>query len=145
MEQKSAPGKRNLLIIIGLLLLIALVAGLSFLLPKADHEAPEKAEAGAYLYIVLNNRLWGIEPLNEEREVTVDQGNGVVNVIQLLPNGFYMKSSTCDNQICITEGTVTAENYQTRFLGPCVYCLPHGLQLELIVPGATRSPDAADN
>lgn len=145
MERQSMHKKRNLFIILGLVLMIGAVAALALLLPKSDHEAPENPEANAYLYIILNNRLWGIEPLNEEREVTVDQGNGVVNVIHLLPGGFYMESSTCDNQLCITEGIVTTQNYQTRFLGPCVYCLPHGLQLELIVPGATRSPDAADN
>ena len=165
MDKNSSFGKRNWLIVVGLVLLIALVAAAARLLPASEHEPPEDPETAAplssaersleqsvskptangYLYIILNNRNWGIEALNVERNVTVDQGNGVVNVIHLLPDGFYMESSTCDNQLCITEGTVTTQNYQTRFLGPCVYCLPHGLQLELVVPNATRSPDAVDN
>ena len=96
------------------------------------------------MFIILNGRIWGIEPLGEERDVTVDQGNGVTNVIHMLKDGYYMQSSTCDNQLCVTEGTVTLDNWQQRILGPCVYCLPHSLQLELVVPSATPDPNAPD-
>lgn len=108
--------------------------------PEAKYE--EMAEG--YLFIILNNRVWGIEPLGEERDVTVDQGNGVVNVIHLQKDGFYMASSTCDNQLCVGEGTVTLTNWQERILGPCVYCLPHNLMLELVVPNAEPDPNAPD-
>ncbi len=108
-------------------------------------EAPAAEQPKAYLFIILNNRVWGIEPLGEEREVTVDQGDGVVNVIHLLPDGFYMASSTCDNQLCVSEGTVTTDNYSQRILGTSVLCLPHGLDLELVIPSATPDPSALDN
>ncbi|MBR3108147.1 MAG: hypothetical protein IKH30_13370 [Clostridia bacterium] len=102
--------------------------------------------AKGYLFIILEDRIWGIEPLGEEHDVTVDQGNGVVNVIHLQKDGFYMQSSTCDNQLCVSEGTVTLTNWQERILGPCVYCLPHNLQLELVVPNPqpteASAPDA---
>ena len=107
-------------------------------------ETAAAANAEAYLFIILNNRVWGIEPLGEEREVTVDQGDGVVNVIHLLPDGFYMASSTCDNQLCVSEGTVTVDNYQRRILGTSVLCLPHHLDLELVVPSHTPDPNAPD-
>ena len=110
----------------------------------AEGQNNKGPEAEAYLYVYLNNRLYGIVPLGEEQDMTVDQGNGVVNVIHLLPNGFYMASSTCDNQLCVMEGTVTTENYQTRILGTSVLCLPHGLDLELIVPSHTPDPNAPD-
>ena len=113
-------------------------------LAPAAEENKQAALAEAYLFIIRGNRIWGIEALGEERDVTVDQGDGVVNVIHLLPDGFYMASSTCENQLCVTEGTVTVENYQRRILGPCVYCLPHSLQLELVIPGATPDPNAPD-
>ncbi len=106
--------------------------------------ATNAQEAEAYLFIILNNRVWGIEPLGEERDVTVDQGDGVVNVIHLLPDGFYMASSTCENQLCVSEGTVTVENYQRRILGASVLCLPHNLDLELVVPSHTPDPNAPD-
>ena len=107
-------------------------------------ETAQAADADAYLFIILNNRVWGIEPLGEEREITVDQGDGVVNVIHLLPDGFYMASSTCDNQLCVSEGTVTVDNYQRRILGTSVLCLPHHLDLELVVPSHTPDPNAPD-
>ena len=110
-------------------------------------EAPEAKKeelAEGYLFIILNGRVWGIEALGEERDVTVDQGDGVVNVIHLQKDGFYMQSSTCDNQLCVGEGTVTLTNWQQRILGPCVYCLPHNLQLELVVPNAEPDPNAPD-
>ena len=109
----------------------------------SNGDSTEALPAG-YLFIILNDRIWGIEPLGEERDVTVDQGNGVVNVIHLLPDGFYMASSTCDNQLCVGEGTVTLNNWQQRILGPCVYCLPHQLTLELVVPNAQPDPNAPD-
>ena len=104
---------------------------------------PDETAPG-YLFIILEGRVWGIEALGEEREVTVDQGSGVVNVIHLQKDGFFMESSTCDNQLCVGEGTVTLDNWQQRILGPCVYCLPHNLQLELVVPNAERDPNAPD-
>ena len=116
--------------------------------PAAETEAPVAAEAtpapSAYVFIIIDNRVWGIEALGEERDVTVDQGDGVVNVVHIMPDGYYMLSSTCDNQLCVSEGTVTVTNYQQRILGPCVYCLPHNLMLELVVPGATPDPGAPD-
>ena len=120
--------------------------------PSAEKSGPsaaptEKGEnelAEGYVFIILNGAIYGIEPLGEERDVTVDQGSGIVNVIHLLPNGYYMASSTCDNQLCVGEGTVTLDNRQQRILGPCVYCLPHQLQLELVVPSATPDPNAPD-
>ncbi len=113
---------------------------------KAADEGQENkgTEAEAYIYIYINGRLSGIAPLGEEQDVTVDQGNGVVNVIHLLPNGFYMASSTCDNQLCVMEGTVTVDNYHTRVLGTSILCLPHNLDLELIVPSHTPDPNAPD-
>ena len=112
---------------------------------SAGKERENKApEAEAYLYVYLNNRLYGIVPLGEEQDMTVDQGGGVVNVIHLLPDGFYMASSTCDNQLCVSEGTVTVDNYQRRILGASVLCLPHHLDLELVVPSHTPDPNAPD-
>lgn len=106
---------------------------------------PESTAAPAgYVFIIIDNRVYGIEALGEERDVTVDQGDGVVNVVHIMPDGYYMLSSTCDNQLCVSEGTVTVTNYQQRILGPCVYCLPHNLMLELVVPGATADPNAPD-
>ena len=112
---------------------------------EASDQTAAAEEPKAYLFILLNSRIWAAEPLGDEREITVDQGNGVVNVIHLLPDGFYMASSTCDNQLCVAQGAVTTENYSQRILGTSVLCLPHGLDLELVIPNATADPNALDN
>ena len=116
---------------------------------KATEKTPEKAtekatEAEAYMYIIVNGRISGIYAVGEEGDVTVDQGNGKVNVIHMTENGFYMASSTCDNQLCVHQGEVTIDNYQQRILGASVLCLPNNVDLELIVPSHTPDPNAPD-
>ena len=106
---------------------------------------PEKApEAEAYLYIIVNGRISGIYAVGEEGDVTVDQGDGKVNVIHMTEKGFYMASSTCDNQLCVHQGEVTVDNYQQRILGASVLCLPNNVDLELVVPSHTPDPNAPD-
>ena len=112
---------------------------------KAPEKAPQKAsEVEAYLYIIVNGRVSGIYAVGEEGDVTVDQGNGKVNVIHMTEKGFYMASSTCDNQLCVHQGEVTIDNYQQRILGASVLCLPNNVDLELVVPSHTPDPNAPD-
>lgn len=107
--------------------------------------APEKGpEAEAYVYIIVNGRISAIYPVGEEGDVTLDQGNGRVNVVHITENGFYMASSTCDNQLCVQQGEVTTDNYQQRILGASVLCLPNNVDLELVVPSHTPDPNAPD-
>ena len=164
------PAMKNALVIGAILLVaLALILGARFLNPGAERsqeeiqrqieelaqaspaptaapdEAPEKAaEAEAYLYIIVNGRISAIYPIGEEGDVTVDQGNGKVNVVHLTGNGFYMASSTCDNQLCVQQGEVTIDNYQQRILGASVLCLPNNVDLELVVPSHTPDPNAPD-
>lgn len=168
------PGMKNALVIGAILLVaLALILGSRYLNPGAERsqeeilqqieqlsqaspeptsppeegreKAPEKAlEAEAYLYIIVNGRISGIYAVGEEGDVTVDQGNGKVNVIHMTENGFYMASSTCDNQLCVQQGEVTVDNYRQRILGASVLCLPNNVDLELVVPSHTPDPNAPD-
>ena len=112
--------------------------------PTEEAQTDTQELAEAYLFIIVNNRVQGIYALGEEGDVTVDQGDGVVNVIHMTENGFYMASSTCDNQLCVGQGEVTVDNYQRRILGTSILCLPHNLDLELVVPSHTPDPNAPD-
>ena len=54
------------------------------------------------------------------------------NVIHVTEDSIQMASSTCDNQLCVTEGVVTLENKASRVLGNYIICLPNGVTLELL-------------
>ena len=62
--------------------------------------------------------------------------------------GVFVNSGASETDSGGTElPKVTAEdleNYAQRFLGTSVYCLPHHIQLELVVVNATPSPDMPD-
>ena len=107
-------------------------------------EALEKSVPPACVRVSVQGRLYAILWLGEERSVEIDQGDGVKNVVHLLPDGFYMECSTCQNQLCVQQGTVTVDNYPRRMLGPYVLCLPNQVELELIVLDSAPSdmPDA---
>ena len=76
-------------------------------------------------------------PLPEEgetifplRQMRAD-GTLTVNNICVTSEGVYMESSTCDNQDCVHQGTVTLENREERALGNMIICLPNQVYLEL--------------
>lgn len=152
--QENAPRRalgRNL-IVIALVAAIALGLGLYAYLSRgnppvipARDGGDQAADVQSFLYVRVGGRITNIEPLDEEREITISQPTGEVNVVHIGRNSFYMASSTCDNQLCVGEGEVTADNYQRRILGPYVLCLPNRVELEIVVPAATASPDALDN
>ena len=125
--------------------LLSALLMLSLLLPlggvRAEEAAPggqeaadaaEEEDYSAFLLIYVSGYPYAIEPLDTDRDVTITQPSGETNVIHITHNGFHMASSTCDNQLCITEGEVTVDNFETRILGPYVLCLPNRVELELI-------------
>ena len=109
--------------------------------------------AGCYLLATVGEAVY-ILPLLREGDMTVNQGNGVSNTFHVTADSVRMVSSTCENQDCIEEGTVTEENRKTRILGNMIICLPHQVVLELYtfeemeallqtsfaVPGAADAP-----
>ena len=133
----SASRGKNLLII-----LLAVAAGLGLLL-FALLSQQGKAPAGI-LRIRVNGQWYADEPLLEERDVEIVQPDGKRNVVHLLENGFYMGFSTCDNQLCVQQGTVTVDNYARRVLQNEVLCLPNGVELELVLTDRTPVPGLPD-
>lgn len=54
-----------------------------------------------------------------------------------------MESSTCENQDCVEQGTVTFDNLNSRILGRFIICLPNYVTLELFTPEETATILAA--
>ena len=154
--------KKNGLVILGLLAVIAIIAGVSFLLPKSQPaptvtvtdpggvvttvapdwatEAPEAEMSGlqtdtprAWLLITVDNTTYAPYPLTKTGDYTINQKKKEAqNVIHVTEDSIQMASSTCDNQLCVTEGVVTLENKASRVLGNYIICLPNGVTLELL-------------
>ena len=65
-------------------------------------------------------------------EVIAQKKKNAKNVIHVTEDSIQMASSTCDNQLCVTEGVVTLENKASRVQGNYIICLPNGVTLELL-------------
>ena len=68
--------------------------------------------------------------------VTLHQTDGTetTNVIHITADGVYMQESTCDNQDCVEQGTVTLANRDERALYNMIVCLPNNVMIELYTP-----------
>lgn len=122
--------KRDIILIATL----ALLAGFLLWLLPLLREKP-LPEAALYLRYSIHGQVAATIPLLEERDLTVEQGNGAVNILHLSPQGFLMVSSNCHNQLCVFQGEVTVENMDERPLYHMIVCAPHQLVAELLTAG----------
>ena len=105
----------------------------------AATDAPAAAEAPAatiepakaYLLVSVQGGVYEPIPLTEEGSYTVKQGEEMANVIHVTPDSIWMESSTCDNQDCVLQGTVSLANRADRVLQNMILCLPNEVVLEL--------------
>ena len=51
-------------------------------------------------------------------------------------NGVRMESSSCKNQICVKQGTISLETADELALGRWIICLPNGVSVELSEDGS---------
>ena len=136
-EKQSFLTGRNLVIV---LVMLGIALGLILLsILSQGHQAP-----AGLLRIRVAGQVYAEEPLGRERDVEIVQEDGKCNVVHILENGFYMKYSTCDNQLCVHEGTVTVDNYNLRVLQTQVLCLPNAVSLELVLTDRTPVPNLPD-
>ena len=120
--------KKQDIILIAILVLLA--AGALLLMPTLRKKP--SAEAKLFLRYSIQGSAVEEIPLDGERELQVDQGEGIVNVLALHSKGFRMMSSTCHNQLCLHQGEVTVENMEERPLFHMIVCAPHQFVAELV-------------
>ncbi|MBQ4580915.1 MAG: NusG domain II-containing protein [Clostridia bacterium] len=101
----------------------------------ADAASPmaTKAPAEAYLVVSVAGAMYEPIPLYEEGRYTITRGD-MVNVIAVTPDSVWMHESTCDNQDCVLQGTVSLSNKSERVLQNMILCLPNEVILELYTP-----------
>lgn len=129
--------KKNLILILGIFFIAC-----SLLL--ASWAAMQNKAPNGLVRIYIGSDLYAQEELRDERDITISQEDGKVNILHLTENGFYMKESTCITQQCIEQGPVTLDNYYKRALGTRIICAHHQVQVELVLTDRTPVPDLPD-
>ncbi len=103
------------------------------LLAAAILMRPMPAVGEDMVIISVDGREYARVPLSQPRTVTIDQGDGRVNVVRISDHGAVMHSSTCDNQLCVQMGEVTVDNWEFRPNQQFIICLPNRVSIELAV------------
>lgn len=113
--------------------------------PAANEEAPsasasteaEKADTQpieAYLVMSVRGSIYEPLPLAGEGTFTIKQDESTTNTVHVTPTSVWMEHSSCDNQDCVEQGTVSLENMGSRVLYNMIICLPNEVVLELHTP-----------
>ena len=115
--------KKDILLICGVLLLALVAFFASRLFAQKSNAAQVTVYVGGAVYAQVS--------ANDYQTITVDQGNGKVNVIVIDSRGVRMESSTCKNQICVHHGTIDPNNADELLLDHWIVCLPNGVSVEV--------------
>ena len=82
------------------------------------------SQMGESVCITIDGTVYGTYPLNEDREIPVEQDGTVINVVQIKHGSVRMEQATCPDELCIRQGAISRER-QT------IVCLPHKLLVEV--------------
>ena len=94
---------------------------------------PQTEEVKGHVVITVGGRQYGDPiPMDRDKIITIRQENGEINKIRITPDSVDMEYSTCENQDCIGEGTITLDNYNERILGTWIICLPNQVTIEMV-------------
>ena len=119
--------RKNLLVIGGIALLALVLLAMSLLL------RPVKTVEEDMIIITVDGKEYRRVPLSQPQTITVEQADGCINVVEVNERGAVMRSSTCDNQLCVGMGEVTVDNWQFRPNQQFIICLPNRVSIELAV------------
>ena len=107
-EKKPLMKKRDLFIVAALLLVaVAGMAAVKFLSPNTA-TGSAKIYVGSYVYKEVS--------LGEDQVIEIDQGNDIVNHVEIKDGAIYMSDSTCPDQQCVGQGEISMDNYDQRVL-----------------------------
>lgn len=135
--ERAMLKKRDLILI---LILLSVSAAL-FLIVGADRGS--KRSVGT-VRVLVNGVFYADVPMTEDKDFTIRQEDGTENVLHITRDGFCMAYSTCRNQLCVQQGTVTEDNYASRALGAHIICLPNRVDAELLLSPESIDPSAPD-
>ena len=100
---------------------------------------PERAGGDkGYARVQVKDSLYRVVPLDRDAVIPIDQGNGKINLIAVENGAVRMASSTCDNQTCVHQGSVSLHNRYARALYNTIVCLPNQVLIEVLDEGELR-------
>ena len=116
-----------------IILLVVLVVGAALYLTSGRRLPGAAAPLGeGYVLITVPGQTARQVALDKAQDIVIEQPDGQINVVAVIPGGFYMKESNCKNQDCVHQGTVTLDNLDSRALYDQVICLPNKVVLRLV-------------
>ena len=119
--------KRKDWFIIGGVLLLALVA---FFASRMF----SKEKSGEMVTIYVGSEVYQTVAADDYQTITIDQGDGKVNVVVIDESGVRMESSTCKNQICVHHSTIDPHAVDDLLLDRWIVCLPNAVSVEVSGP-----------
>ena len=124
-EKKPLMKKRDVLIVA--VLLFVAVAGMAAVKLLAPNTVTDRARiyVGSYIYKEVS--------LSEDQVIEIDQGNGIVNHVEVKDGAIFMADSSCPDQQCVGQGDISMENYEIRVLRNWIVCLPNQVTVELVL------------
>lgn len=124
-------GKKNDIILIGVILILALAAyaGMNFLQGTNTHNA----EA----VVLIDGVEYGRFPLNADVIERIELPDGGYNVLEIKEGKADVTEASCPDGICVSHRAVSKQNQS-------ITCLPNKLVVE-IQNGATSDVDAITN
>jgi len=84
-----------------------------------------------YADIYVGDKLYEVVPLNRDTVITIDQGDGKVNRVEVKDGAIFMADSTCTDHLCISQGAMSPDNYEGRPMLNWIICLPNLVTVEL--------------
>lgn len=135
--------KKELTVIIGIVLVVLFIAGLSYLIPKLLAKPSQKLRVlknGEILlehdikkdakFMILDQEAKEVSFKESLSNLSDDERNPAmheVNFIEVKDGKVLCTESNCNNQICVHTPAISKENADLP-----IVCLPHGLILQIV-------------
>lgn len=135
--------KKELKVILGIVVVVLLIAGLAYLIPKLLAKPSQKLrvlkngeillehDLGKDAKFIIMDQEAGEVPFEESlSSLSDDERNPAmheVNFIEVKDGKVLCVESNCNNQICVHTPAISRENADLP-----IVCLPHGLILQIV-------------
>ncbi len=108
--------KKNDILLIGIVLLIALAAIFIINLRKSE---------GSKVVITIDGKEYKTLNLNQDTKFTIEEDNGEYNIVEVKDGIVDMTDASCPDKICVKHKKI-------HYNGETIVCLPHKVVLQIV-------------